>query len=87
MSSPSSAASVAQIQPTTFASAAADRIAGSSPHERKSSIDHVLTPFARGSGEGRDRRSTSTKSIPWLASVIAAVRPAWPPPAISTDAS
>jgi hypothetical protein len=87
MSSPSSAVSVSQIQPRTLAAAAAERISGSSPHERSSSMDHVLMPFARGRGEGCGRRSASTKSIPWFASVIAAVSPAGPPPTISTDAS
>ena len=65
-------------------SIAAARARSSRPQERSSSIVAVLTPVARGSGDGAARRSTTSVSIPARASVMAAVRPAGPAPTTRT---
>src|SRR5262245_21898112 len=61
------------------------RISSSSPQERNSSIDRVLTEVARGRLDISARRSTSRLSMPSRARAPAAVRPAGPAPTIRTS--
>jgi hypothetical protein len=61
---PCGAASVSATQPENATSICLAWTCSSSPQERSSSIVRVLTPVARGSGEGPSRRSTTSEPTP-----------------------